>query len=184
MKYLLLAFGFGLFLAVGSDGAPRGAVANPNIDMDGYLKVSREAAAHRATHRVSEDEFLKMAGEPNTIILDCRSKQMYDLLHVKGAINLNFSDITVESVKKTIPDKSKRILIYCNNNFKNSPRAFATKMATASLNLSSYIALFNYGYKNVYELAPLLDPKDSKIPFEGTGLKTEVPAQAAKKPWW
>jgi len=141
---------------------------NPAIDMDGYLKVSKEAAEHRATRRVSEDEFNRMAAESGTIVLDARSAEKYKLMHVKGAVNLSFPDITIESLKKTIPDKDTRILIYCNNNFRNSERAFPSKMPTASLNLSTYIALYNYGYRNVYELAPLIDPKNSKLTFETT----------------
>ena len=41
-------------------------------------------------------------------------------------------------------------------------------MATASLNLSTYIALWTYGYRNVYELGPLVDLADSKLAFEST----------------
>ena len=33
--------------------------------------------------------------------------------------------------------------------------------------LSTYIALYNYGYRNVYELGPLVDVAKSKLPFEG-----------------
>ena len=69
----------------------------------------------------------------------------------------------VQSLKKTFPDKNTRILIYCNNNFRNSEIAFASKLPTASLNLSTFIALYNYGYKNVYELAPRIDPVKSKL---------------------
>jgi hypothetical protein len=171
VKYLVLTLGLSLFvLSAGNAERQQGPPPNPAIDMEGYLRVSREAAKHRATRRVSEADFIKMSHEPGTIILDARSKEKYDLLHIQGAINLNFSDITVESLKRLLPDKSTRILIYCNNNFKNSERAFPTKMATASLNLSTYIALYNYGYRNIYELAPLIDPKDSKLPFEGTGV--------------
>ena len=39
-----------------------------------------------------------MSREKGTIVLDARSKDKYDLLHVKGAINLPFTDIAVESV--------------------------------------------------------------------------------------
>jgi hypothetical protein len=145
---------------------PRVKLANPNIDMDGYLKVSKEASKHRETRRVTEEEFIRMASEDGTIVLDARSAAKYKLMHVKGAINLNFSDITIESLKTTIPDKDTRILIYCNNNFRNAEREFPSKMPTASLNLSTYIALYNYGYRNVYELAPLVDPKTSKLTFE------------------
>jgi hypothetical protein len=59
-----------------------------------------------------------------------------------------------------------RILIYCNNNFANADGPFPSKLPSASLNLSTSIALFNYGYRNVYELAPLVDLKSSALDFE------------------
>jgi hypothetical protein len=147
---------------------PKGPIPNPAIDMEGYLRVSREAAKHRASRRVSEEEFLRMRSEPGTIVLDARSKEKYDLLHVTGAVNLSFSDIAVDSLQRTLPDKSARILIYCNNNFGNAEEPFPTKLPTASLNLSTYIALYNYGYRNVFELGPRIDPKQSKLPFESS----------------
>ena len=150
---------------------PRAEIVNPAIDMEGYLRVSREAARHRATRRVSEEEFMRMAREPNTIVLDARSREKYDELHVTGAISLAFSDIAVESLAQTIPDKNTRILIYCNNNFANAPQPFPSKMPSASLNISTYIALYNYGYRNVYELAPLVELSKSKLPFEATAVK-------------
>ena len=139
---------------------------NPAIDMEGYLRVSREAAAHRQTRRLSEEEFIRMSREPGTVILDARSRQRFEELHVRGAINLSFPDIAVETLAKTIPDKATRILIYCNNNFVNAEGPFPSKMPSASLNLSTYIALYNYGYRNVYKLAPLIDIKASKLDFE------------------
>src|SRR5262249_36242923 len=125
--------------------------------------VSKQAADQRATHRLGEAEFLRLSREPGTIVLDARSKQKYDLLHVRGAINLSFPDITKASLAEVLPDKNARILIYCNNNFLNNEQAFPSKMATASLNLSTYIALYTYGYRNVYELAPLLDAGHTKL---------------------
>lgn len=156
--------------------APNAVPANPAIDMDGYLKVANEAAKHRATRRVTEEDFIKMSKEKGTIVLDARSKEMYDLLHVEGAINLSFPNIDIESLKTTLPDKEARILIYCNNNF-NGPgqpakgvaaAAFREKAPRASLNISTYIALYSYGYKNVYELAPLIDPEKTKLKLVST----------------
>jgi hypothetical protein len=142
------------------------SVANPAIDMDGYLRVSREAAKYRETRRLSEGDFLRMGSDSRTIVLDARSREKYDLLHIKGAVNLSFPDITIESLNRIVPDKSTRILIYCNNNFRNAEAPFPSKMATASLNLSTYIALYTYGYRNVYELGPQFDPKQTKLAFE------------------
>ena len=141
------------------------AQADPAIDMPGYLQVSREAAEHRETRRVSEEEFIRISRETGTVILDARSRERFDELHVKGALNLSFPDIAIDSLAAALPDKNTRILIYCNNNFANAEGPFPAKIARASLNLSTYIALYSYGYRNVYELAPLIDLKASKLPF-------------------
>jgi len=139
---------------------------NPAIDMRGYLRIAGEAAEHRAARRVSEAEFIRMSREPGSIILDARSREKYDELHVKGAVNLSFPDIAIETLRATIPDVGTRVLIYCNNNFANAEGPFPAKLASASLNLSTYIALYNYGYRNVYELAPLVDLRRSQLEFE------------------
>jgi hypothetical protein len=140
-------------------------IANPAIDMNGYLSNAVKAADYRGSRRLTEEEFMRLGREPGTIILDARSKEKYDELHIKGAINLSFPDITVDSLKKLLPDKNTRILIYCNNNFINAERAFPTKIPAASLNISTYIALYTYGYRNVYELGPLIDINTSKLEF-------------------
>jgi len=136
---------------------------NPSIDMKGYLRVASEAAEYREKRRLTEEQFIETAKQNGVVILDARSKQKYDELHIKDAVNLSFPDITVESLATLFPDKNQKILIYCNNNFRNDESAFPRKMATASLNLSTYISLYTYGYRNVYELAPLLDVKTTKL---------------------
>lgn len=156
-------------LGIGSSGGVAGAdIANPKIDMAQYLKVAQEAAAHRETHRVTEAEFLRMSHEPGTIVLDARSQEKFNLLHIRGAINLSFPDIAVESLARVLPDKNARILIYCNNNFVNNEAAFPSKAPSASLNVSTYISLYTYGYRNVYELGPLLDVKHTRLTLEPT----------------
>jgi hypothetical protein len=152
MKFRLLVVTLsvlGIVSPVLAQDKPR--IANPAIDMAGYLRVSTEAAKHRETRRLSEDDFIRM------------STQKFDELHVLGAINLSFPDIAVESLKRTFPDKNTRILIYCNNNFQGQEQAFPTKIPVASLNLSTFIALYSYGYMNVYELGPLIDVKNTKL---------------------
>jgi PDZ domain-containing secreted protein len=156
-----------------SPAQDRTGIRNPSIDMNGYLSVSVEAARHREARRISEEEFIRMSREPGTIILDARSRELYQVLHVKGAINLSFPDIAVDSLKSTIPDKNTRILIYCNNNFLGAPFPFPTKIPTASLNLSTFIALYNYGYKNVYELGPRIPIESAKLEFESSDFQIE-----------
>ncbi len=145
--------------------AERPTAPNPAIDMEGYLRVAVEAAKHRESRRLSEADFIRMSRESGVIVLDARSREKFDMMHIKGAVNLSFSDINVESLKRVLPKTSSRILIYCNNNFKNAEAAFPTKLPVASLNLSTYIALYSYGYRDIYELAPQIDPKQSKLDF-------------------
>ena len=149
-------------------------IANPSIDMAGYLNAAAAAAVHRESRRVSEEEFLRLARTPGTVILDARSREKYDELHIAGAISLSFPDIAVESLRRTIPSRSTRILIYCNNNFRNAEDPFPSKLPSASLNLSTYIALYNYGYRNVYELGPLIDIRDSRLEFESSRQTTSA----------
>jgi hypothetical protein len=154
------------------------APANPNIDFDGYMKIAAEAQQHREKRRLTEEDFLKSSQEEGVIVLDARSKEKFDILHIKGAVNLSFPDIDIESLKKNLPNKDAKILIYCNNNFTDSgpassiriraKAAFPTKAMAASLNISTYIALYGYGYKNVYELGPVLDPAKTKLELVST----------------
>jgi hypothetical protein len=163
MKRLLLLTLTILWVATLAGAQENVAVVNPAIDMQGYLRISAEAAKYRESRRLTEEEFIQMSREAGAVILDARSQEKFNELHIKGAINLSFPDITVESLKSTLPDKNTRILIYCNNNFVGAEKAFPTKAPTASLNLSTYIALYSYGYRNVYELGPLLDIKTAKL---------------------
>jgi len=146
-------------------------ISNPAIDALGFQVIVGEAMKERTTHRLTEEEFLKGMSEPNTLILDARSAKFYALRHVKGAVNLPFTEFTDETLARVIPTKKTRILIYCNNNFAGSPSAFADKRVTASLNLSTYPALRAYGYTNVYELGPRLKINETSIPFEGNEVK-------------
>jgi Rhodanese-like domain len=168
----LAVVGFTAIVTAAWAEEPRG-IANPSIDMNGFLANASVAAAHRESHRLSEEDFRRLARTPGTILLDARSREKYDELHLAGAINLSFPDIAIETLRRTIPDRSTRILIYCNNNFVNAAGPFPTKLPVASLNLSTYIALYSYGYRNVWELAPQIDPAASLLAFEGTLQRPE-----------
>lgn len=134
---------------------------NPVIDSDAYLRFASQAVAHREPRRVSEDEFVRLARKPGVVILDARSRSRYDALHVKGAVNLSFPDITVDSLAALLPDKDAVVLI------RDAPDPMPAKLPPAALNLATYTALYTYGYRNVYELGPNLSVKDTRITFEG-----------------
>ena len=141
-------------------------IDNPLIDYGAFQSGVERVGQVRENLRLTEREFLRMARDPSTVILDARSAEKFALLHVRGAKNLSLPDITEEELAKIIPARSTRILIYCNNNFLNEPRAFPSKNFSASLNVYTMNVLFAYGYTNVYELGPLIDIRKSIIPFE------------------
>ena len=107
---------------------------------------------------------------------------------LKGAIHLNFSDFNVQSLARLIPSKETKILIYCNNNFKQEPLfkiPFVTKSIqpvvmttlnqtqlqpgpTLALNIPTYINLYGYGYKNVYELSELVSTQHPGLKMQGS----------------
>jgi len=141
-------------------------IPNPLIDYKGFLEDAGNVKKLREERRVSEDIFIEMARDPETIILDARSPEKYNLLHVKGAKNLCLPDITAAELAKIIPTKTTRVIIYCNNNFENEQKAFASKAPRASLNIYTFNTLYSYGYTNVYELGPLLDINQTQIEFK------------------
>ena len=147
---------------------------NQLIDVRAFNRSAQVALQQRKGRRITEQRFIEMAKEPSTVVLDTRSAANFRLLHVKGARHLNFSEITTQSLSRVIPDKDTRILIYCNNNFDNEPNegrpAFESKSPGMALNIPTYITLFAYGYRNVYELGPLLDVRETNIPLAGVKL--------------
>jgi len=144
---------------------------NPLIDYPGFQKIVDSSNKERESRRLTEDAFVTMMHEQGVVVLDARSSNKYELRHIKGAVNLPFTDFTAASLAGVLPSKDVKILIYCNNNFLGSPDAFISKAASASLNLSTYTSLKAYGYNNIYELGPLLDVNKTKIPFEGSEVK-------------
>ena len=181
LKFLNLLM-FSLFLVSCCYSQPESLV-----DYSAYEKLVDQVKSHREKRMLPLSNFLKMSWEEGVIILDTRSKEMYDAKHLKGAIHLNFSDFTQENLSEIIPSKSTKILIYCNNNFKNDVDYFRTKIVippesiesnksenvlgvTMALNIPTYINLFGYGYRNVYELSELVSIDDSRISFQGTAV--------------
>jgi hypothetical protein len=157
------------------------------VDFDSYEKLTQEVNQYRKNRLINWQTFQTYAKEEKTIILDARSKDMFNRKHVKGAINLNFSDFTQENLARIIPSQTTRILIYCNNNFDKDPINFASKIyipsknpqigkitngspITLALNVPTFINLYGYGYKNVYELSELISVFDQRLVFEGTNV--------------
>ncbi len=137
--------------------------ANPLIDYGGFAALTDEVQAYRAARLVSLDEFKRMAAEEGTLVLDARSADAYASGHIEGAVNLPFTDFTAAKLQIMIGDPNRRILIYCNNNFTNDVEPVPTKAVQLALNIQTFVNLYGYGFRNVYELGEAVDLADPRV---------------------
>jgi rhodanese-related sulfurtransferase len=64
---------------------------------------------------VSAEETVKLIlNTPNLIIIDSRKDNEYTKGHIQGAINLLDTKMTLDKLKKHVPNKSTPLLFYCN----------------------------------------------------------------------
>ena len=159
------------------------------VSFDDFKSLVAEVEEHRATHLVDLNTFLAMSKEPGTIILDTRSDFRFERLHLKGSKHLSFTDFKQANLASVISRFQTRILIYCNNNFDGNQMDFASKVAMPAsdislksqiaskarpvmmaLNIPTYINLYGYGYREVYELDELVSVRDLRVAFEGTAV--------------
>jgi len=164
-------------------------------DFEELVTIVKEIRSERL---IDFNELLEFQKDKKTIILDTRSKEMYEGKHIKGAINLPFTEFTQDNLQRIIPDVSTRIIIYCNNNFTGDRKFFASKLAkitpeminakkskkkikknnnklshkprSLALNIPTYINLFGYGYRNIYELNESVAINDSRLKLKGNSV--------------
>jgi len=165
------------------------------VNYNDYEELVQEVKVVRQERLINLNEFLAFQTEANTLILDTRSRDNYNAIHIKGAINLPFTEFTTSNLRQIIPDTETRILIYCNNNIQGDQEYFGSKtysvkdekrrkkynkkstfvpksnvmynskVISLALNVPTYINLYGYGYQNIYELDELVDLKDTRVKF-------------------
>lgn len=193
-----------LLLLVTLSGLAQGkGYPKAKVSFEDFKGLVAQVEAHRAKRLVDLDTFLKMSQKPGTIIFDSRSDFRFERIHIKGARHLAFTDFTQDNLAKVIPSFDTTILIYCNNNFDGDQTDFASKVAfpnprlespvaaqfaaqakplMMALNIPTYINLYGYGYRNVYELDELVKVTDPRIQFEGTIVKPKTAPLAPARP--
>lgn len=138
-------------------------VENPQVDYAAFAALTQELQQYRANRLITLDQFIALAGQNNAIILDTRSAAAFQFGHIKGAVNLPFSDFTDNKLEKLLGDKTRPILIYCNNNFTDNVFPVARKSASLALNIPTFINLYGYGYHNIYELNDVIQTVGSRV---------------------
>jgi phage shock protein E len=152
---------------IAADATPRGpqlTQGSPLIDYDGFGKLTDEVRIYRSKRLISHAAFEQMAQSKNVLVIDARSAAAFKAGHIEGAVNLPLPDFTADALAEVIgQDMNRPILIYCNNNFINNRRPVVTKSLPLALNITTFINLYGYGYKNIWELGEAVNMDDSKV---------------------
>ena len=144
------------------------SVGSPFIDFAGYTSLAAEVQEYRASRLITLADFRAKGAKPDVLILDARSSQAFAEGHIDGAVNLPLPDFNDQSLAELIGDNANReILIYCNNNFTNNLRPIPLKRMQLALNIQTFINLYGYGYKNVYELGEAVDRYMPEVEWVG-----------------
>ena len=114
MRFMILSFAF-LFSSGIFSQSDDISYEKALVNFEDYKNLMLEVESVRANRLISLDQFNSFAEKENTIILDTRSFEKYTEKHVKGAINLPFTEFTQDNLERLIPDKNPRILIYCKS---------------------------------------------------------------------
>ena len=97
---------------------------------DGINQYNYKTITYNCIRGIVFEEMLKA---PDILILDCRNKSFYDIGHIEGA--LLFPVFEVKNNLNKIPDKNKKLLLYCN-------------VGTASSRTAQELS--DLGYKEIY----------------------------------
>lgn len=144
--------------------AAQSAQGSPLIDYAAFGRLTSEVAPYRAQRLITLADFKARAKRSDVLVLDARGETAFKEGHIKGAVNLPLPDFNAASLAKLIGDNPDReILIYCNNNFSNDVRPVPTKALPLALNIPTFINLYGYGYRNIYELGEAVDMNAAEV---------------------
>jgi 3-mercaptopyruvate sulfurtransferase SseA len=80
---------------------------NPNVQITPVNPVEQSLESAR---RITREEAIKMVGAHKAVYVDVRTKDQYDIGHIKGAINIPSNEVAARM--KELP-KGKFIITYC-----------------------------------------------------------------------
>ena len=144
---------------------------DPRIDYDAFEEKVNQVKHYRLERLLDIEAFKEMLTRDDVLLLDTRSTSAYHDIHIKGAVHLNFSEFTDKKLASVIPSKDTCILIYCNNNFARGFHGqLEGKRPALALNIPTFINLYGYGYKNIYELSGIIRQGDGNFEYEGADI--------------
>ncbi|MBE2181364.1 MAG: DUF4184 family protein [Chthoniobacterales bacterium] len=162
------------------------------IDLDTFLKMSREPGViildSRSAFRYDR---IHVKGAKHLAFTDFTQANLakvipsFDttiLIYCNNNFEGNPVDFATKMVAPNLPAAPLEPRGATGN--RSTARQFAVqaKPLMMALNVPTYINLYGYGYRNVYELNELVDVTDPRIAFEGTIVPPGAPAPVEKPP--
>ncbi|NBT35587.1 MAG: rhodanese-like domain-containing protein [Betaproteobacteria bacterium] len=148
------------------------------VDLDTFLRMSREPGVIILdTRSALRFERIHLKGARHLSFPDFTQENLRKVIPSEETVvliycNNNFDGNEVDFASKVfVPRASARSLPQPAHEQSVSPKAqikAQEKPVMLALNVPTYITLYGYGYRNVYELDELVKVSDSRVSFEGT----------------
>jgi rhodanese-related sulfurtransferase len=90
--------------------------------------------ADQKTPEVTTEEVRRILADKSAALIDVRSAEEYAIAHIPGSINLYEKE--VEQITRAFPDKTTRLVLYCNGPFCGKSKRLSEQ-------------LINLGYRNI-----------------------------------
>lgn len=84
----------------------------------------------------------------NTIILDAREQNEYNISHIKDAIHVGYNHFNIDTTRKKITDKNKPIVVYCSLGIRSEKIAYQLKKGGYKNILNLYGGIFEWKNNN------------------------------------
>ncbi len=140
-----------------------------------YAAVHVKGAIHLNFSDFTQDNLKKIIPSPDyKILIYCNNNFVSKPLTSPLPVT-NKKDYTNYFLTKSFrPDQSLQPQQASGSTRKGAARVSYppenAKPVTLALNIPTYINLYGYGYRNIYELSELVNTYDSKLEFEGTAV--------------
>ena len=98
---------------------------------------------------ISYDEAKNMIEQNKVKLIDVRTKNEYDILHIKGAINICVADI---EKKIYIYDQNEKLMIYCSSGQRaRNAIQILNSLGYGNIYIWEYAALATFPFKNMLD---------------------------------
>lgn len=100
---------------------------------------------------ISIEQAKNMIKNNEVILIDVRTKNEYEMVNIKGAINIPL-DVLQKEIYTKVPDKKSKIMIYCASGYRSkSAIKLLNKLGYVNIYIWKEAAIATFNYKDMLE---------------------------------